>query len=65
MKHGSVSDHNFIFRLPTIWILRCNPDRDVVSSLRQYLELFERSKSEKIKWQIRALKSLTEWAEAA
>jgi hypothetical protein len=65
MKHGSISDHNFIFRLPTIWILRCNPDRDVVFSLRQYLDLYERSKSEKIKWQIRALKSLTEWAEDA
>jgi Reverse transcriptase (RNA-dependent DNA polymerase) len=65
LKNGSVSDHSFIFRLPTIWILRCNPDRDVVSSLRQYLELYERSKSEKVRWQIRALKSLTEWTEDA
>jgi hypothetical protein len=62
MKHGNVNDHNFIFRLPTIWILRCNPDRDVVFSLRQYLEFYTKSKSEKVKWQVRALNSLTEWA---
>ena len=63
MKHGNVNDHNLIFRLPTVWILRCNPDPNVVSALREYLEPYIKSKSGKVKWHVNELKSLTDWAD--
>jgi hypothetical protein len=60
---GQRSDTSFIYSIPVLYVLRCNPDQLVVKSLREHLKSHSKTKSSKILWHIDTLLALTEWAE--
>jgi hypothetical protein len=63
MRRRPATDQQFIWQLPSYYLLRCNDNVAVGRALRAELLRFERSKSARVRWHVRRLMGSTAWAE--
>jgi hypothetical protein len=61
LKKGRITSENFIRQVPTLWLLRACADVDVVTTLREHVASFSKTRSGKVRWHMDALLTATKW----
>jgi retron-type reverse transcriptase len=61
LAQRNASDQSFIWHLPTLYLLRCHENHEIVSALRTEIERFSSAKGARVQWHYRALMNATGW----